>query len=599
MSRVRNLVDFTTLTHDFDGDGALDLSSITDINASGDVTVGGNITVNGTELRVDTLEGVWTKSVHQDPYYGGDANNLDLIKDHAINLNGLKINPLPEAGWNSSTDPAGDMYQRPDRWPGAIIYDFEGSQIAENQHSNAKIVMAPALNGTIGIPMITWYYRDDGAEINPVSLPTEELANEYNHPNGEYRAFWSQEISGTAAAIQPWGRNGSVFEWFWDQDNVPFGRLSTTVGTNDRGSRIEFGSGGGGSVNPGLLPNDESTWPYADDESVYEPDMWISRDESNLVTIKVNNKLVQRWKDEHLALIDDTKLVFENSSGGWATIYSEGSPGNNMRLRLDGDVVITGDLVNNAGVSAFASGGSGGGLDTYDLSDADAADLTSSGVGFNLGTTNFPTGVQYGQTLTITGNGDTQWQITSGYGDDAFHMRAGNPENSGGSWGTWKQIASRDYVDTQVGSVGSGGLAGFLTVEQNAAQNFTADVDTLIEFGNAPVDTASGWDAVNNYYVVPASLNGAAANITLTTEMNGGVASGSLMELRLQYSNNGGVNWASLSRDAGIDFYGTKTLVGLLQVQTGTIIRATAKFLGNNRVSWGNSGVNMRISFTS
>ena len=432
-------------------------------------------------------------------YTGGTAvNQEENIQSKQIDLNGLTINPKPAPGWVSKGDPAGDMYQRPDLWPCSMIWDFEGSKIAENKHENAKIVQALALNGTIGIPMVTWYYRDDGAEVNPVSLPTEELANEYNHDNGEYRAFWSMEVSGTAAAIQPYGRNGSVFEWFWDGDNVPFGRLSTVVGSNDRGCRLEFGSGGGGSVNPGLLPYDQTTWPYTADETDYEPDWWISREESNLTTIKVNNTLTQRWKDDEVALINDTKLLFENSSGGWANVYSLGSPAtNDMRLVLDSNVQVIGNLTDGSG-----------------------------------------------------------------------HAIAG------------------------------GGIVGSFTGQQNASQSFTSDTDAVLEFGNITDDPLSGWDSTNNHYECDAALNGAYATINVNTEMSGGVSGGSLMKIQVQWSNNNGVNWVPAGQDIGPDFYGNKAITSLLKVQTGTLIRARVKFFGNNRVSFGNAGVNMKMIFT-
>jgi len=143
----------------------------------------------------------------------------------------------------------------------------------------------------------------------------------------------------------------------------------------------------------------------------------------------------------------------------------------------------------------------------------------------------------------------------------------------------------------------AGGIAGSLTAEQNAAQSFTANTDTVLVFGNITDDAFSGWDAVNHRYSCDATLAGAYAQMDLNTEMNGGVASGSLMKLQLQYSNNGGTNWVAAGADIGSDFFGTKSITSLLKVQTGTLIRARATFFGNARASWGNSGVNMKIVF--
>lgn len=264
-------------------------------------------------------------------------------------------------------------------------------------------------------------------------------------------------------------------------------------------------------------------------------------------------------------------------------------------LTVAGVMRVT-DILNGAGDSAFAGGG-GSGVTIVDMNDANTYDNTNLSVGFNIGTTNFPAGVQYGQTLNVAGNGDTSFQLTSAYGSDGLYWRGASSD--GANTTDWYQVASRDYVDTAVAGVGNSGLVAFLTAEQNAVQNFTADTDTTIEFGNIPEDTIGGWDGVNNYFVCDSTLNGAVANIVLTTEMNGAVASGSIMQIMMEYSNNAGVNWAPICRDAGVDFYGIKTVNGMVKVQTGTLLRARLKFIGNARTSWGNSGVSMRISFHS
>ena len=265
-------------------------------------------------------------------------------------------------------------------------------------------------------------------------------------------------------------------------------------------------------------------------------------------------------------------------------------------LTVAGVMRVT-DILNGAGDSAFAGGG-GSGVTIVDMNDADVYDNANLSVGFNLGTTNFPAGTQYGQTLNVAGNGDTSFQLTSSFGNDGLYWRGASGD--GANQTPWYQVASRDYVDAAVaGGGGDAGLVAFLTAEQNAVQNFTADTDTTLVFGNTPEDTIGGWDSVNNYFVCDSTLNGAVANIVLTTEMQGAVANGSIMQIMLEYSNNSGTNWAPICRDAGIDFYGIKTVNGMVKVQTGTLIRARMKFIGNARSSWGNSGVSMRISFHS
>lgn len=150
------------------------------------------------------------------------------------------------------------------------------------------------------------------------------------------------------------------------------------------------------------------------------------------VTIELN--------DEVRIIITDSNKNQEISA---KNLWNAGDSRN--ELTIAGGIIRVSDLVNNSGVSAFA----GGGMQVTTLNDADDANVSEPSVGWNLGTLNWPAGVQYGQTLTVTGDGDTAFQVTSGFGNDTVYFRSGNPENVSGSWNGWYQVASREWVNAQ------------------------------------------------------------------------------------------------------------------------------------------------------
>ena len=157
-------------------------------------------------------------------------------------------------------------------------------------------------------------------------------------------------------------------------------------------------------------------------------------------------------------------------------------------------------------------------MTTSDINDAN--DITTTHVGFNLGTTNFPAGVQYGQTFTFGGNGDTNAQIAFGYStDDIMYFRVGNPRRPDltGTWNNWVRVASREYVDAQVASVSVGTTPW--TEDLNATVNATAGSKTFVDTSTQVVTVVLPATPVmgDEVRIVDANGNAATNNITVQT----------------------------------------------------------------------------------
>ena len=185
-----------------------------------------------------------------------------------------------------------------------------------------------------------------------------------------------------------------------------------------------------------------------------------------------------------LTIAPHTKADGSHNAGGWDFVGGENmqvvlrddNRGNEISIKniwnnswstnemvIDGGLLRVHDIVNMAGESAFG-GGSGGGLLIVSLDDANLANPSEPSVAFNTGTLNYAPNTQWGQTLTITGDGDTAFQISSGFNDDTIYFRAGNPENVSGGWNSWFQFASREWVLAQ-GYSSTGGTANMLIVD--------------------------------------------------------------------------------------------------------------------------------------
>lgn len=227
--------------------------------------------------------------------------------------------------------------------------------------------------------------------------------------------------------------------------------------------------------------------------------------------------------------------------------HQYGTEYDNNILFIDGGVVKVHDIIRASdGVSAFASGG--GSVDPnmliVDLTDADSADFTKPSVGFNTGTTNFPTGTQYGQTLTVTGNGDTQWQMTSGFENDQIYFRTGNPERTAdpvGSWKDWVQLATRDWVISQ------GSQPDNLQREITQSETLTAAADKYTVFVNSAtaititVDTGLPDNFTCEFVNIGAgtvTIASGTATVNVNANKTGSLATGNEAKLRKVFASN-------------------------------------------------------------
>lgn len=294
----------------------------------------------------------------------------------------------------------------------------------------------------------------------------------------------------------------------------------------------------------------------------------------------------------HDVLSGDTVRVRMSNQQGTVLRMRGQWDGSKTVVNLGGTMKVN-DIVDQNGQSAFTSGGGGTFADDGNVTSLDG--VTDAALFRANGASDLPSGASnYGAGLSIKSDGGNAGiQFYGDYGDGDLFFRTGLPGSSG--WNsTWYQVASKAYVDQEIAGASGGGTSGYVELTQNTAQSFTANTYTVVEF-QASSGTA-GWDTTNDWFVVPSSLNGTYAQIMLSMKASGSAGSGQTMILELQKSTNNGTNFVNVCQSANVDFYGNQSLSGFVEVQTGDILRARARF-STSRSSAGNNSVKMAIRF--